>query len=180
MRRTAAEYHRLTSYERNRLPGGGLDWANMPGTAKHYEGYPAIALPREFDLPETSLAALYTAETDAAPPAGSLTASVLSTILFTAYGLTARRRAMGEEFFFRSAPSAGALYPSEIYLGAWEVEDIPPGLYHFNTIRHTLTRLREGDFRGTLGTGSIDAPPLEGTVTFYITGIFFRSSWKPM
>ena len=45
---------------------------------------------------------------------------------------------------FRAAPSAGALYPLEIYLVTRE------GLFHYEPGRHSLTRLREDDLRDAL------------------------------
>ena len=39
----------------------------------------------------------------------------LTRILFCADGLTRRTRVGGEDYHFRAAPSAGALYPIEIY-----------------------------------------------------------------
>ena len=45
---------------------------------------------------------------------------------------------------FRAAPSAGALYPLEIYLVTRE------GLFHYEPGGHSLTRLREDDLRDAL------------------------------
>ena len=178
MQQTASGYHHLTSYESDRMQGGGLDWTNLPHTYKFYEGHNSIPLSREFEFPKISLRSLYACQIEGATCAESLAAVQLSTVLFLAYGLTARRQAIGEDFFFRSVPSAGALYPAEIYVGAWNMEGVPTGLYHFDTTRHVLVPLRSGDFRHTLGPISNDIPISDKSLTFYVSGIFFRSSWK--
>jgi SagB-type dehydrogenase family enzyme len=47
----------------------------------------------------------------------------------------------------RTAPSAGALYPLEIYLLAGNVTDLPVGIYHYKPRNHELILIREGDIR---------------------------------
>jgi SagB-type dehydrogenase family enzyme len=45
----------------------------------------------------------------------------------------------------RAAPSAGGLYPGELYLAVCNVRDVEPGLYHYNVGDHALETLRAGD-----------------------------------
>lgn len=47
----------------------------------------------------------------------------------------------------RTAPSAGALYPLEVYLVAGAVSGIRPGIYHYDPRRHRLLLESEGDAR---------------------------------
>ncbi|MGE5842794.1 MAG: SagB/ThcOx family dehydrogenase, partial [Deltaproteobacteria bacterium] len=75
------------------------------------------------------------------------------------------------DFFFRSAASAGALYPTEIYVAANGIKGIDNGLYHFAIHSHSLVPLRKGVVIGPAQG--------EGTrLTFLLTAIFFRSAWK--
>lgn len=55
----------------------------------------------------------------------------------------------------RTAPSAGALYPLELYVLAGVVEDLSPGLYHFNVERHELEELTPGDPRPRLAAAAL-------------------------
>ncbi len=50
----------------------------------------------------------------------------------------------------RAYPSAGGLYPFEIYLVAGRIEGLSAGIYRFNWREHTISLIREGDFRQQL------------------------------
>ena len=63
----------------------------------------------------------------------------LSKILHQSYGITGE--APGNKEFrqnFRAAPSAGALYPAEIYIAIRKVSGVDPGIYHYNVPNHEL------------------------------------------
>ena len=44
----------------------------------------------------------------------------------------------------RACPSEGGVYPCEIYVAAFAVAGLEPGLYHFNVREFALYRLRDG------------------------------------
>lgn len=78
----------------------------------------------------------------------------LSQILWAAQGVTREidtvpRVFIGEKWFggVRTAPSAGALFPIELYIAAGNVENIDPGLYKYNALNHTLIKIMDGDKR---------------------------------
>lgn len=161
-------YHEKVSYDRREMGGHFLDWANQPRVEKVYPGRRTFELSREVGFPDLSLGRIL----DKGPPpkeAPPLTPERLSRMLFSAYGVSARARQPGGELHLRTAPSAGALYPCELYLDLAQDRDgsagYEPGLYHYRPQTHGLTRL---------GSGRQD---LEGTV-FFITVIPFRSAWK--
>lgn len=65
----------------------------------------------------------------------------LSAILWSAQGITDPRRG------FRTAPSAGALYPLEIYLSVREegIEELERGLYLYEPEDHSLVKISSDD-----------------------------------
>ena len=69
-----------------------------------------------------------------------LTLAEVSQLLWAAQGTTSPRG-------LRTAPSAGALYPLEIYVVAGNVEDLPNGVYNYRPYKHELVRVAKGDKR---------------------------------
>ena len=174
---TGKEYHTITSYDRFRMKGHGLDWAHQPDPYKTYEGIEQIQLPEVSDVPKISLWDLNEEEVlDTQPEPFDL--NRLSRILLLSYGFTAKARHPGYEFFYRSAASAGALYPIEIYLAAFNVAALDQGLYHYNIRDRALTLLRKGLFREFSGNALNDIPSADMSACFLISGIFYRTAWK--
>ncbi len=58
----------------------------------------------------------------------------------------------------RTAPSAMAVYPLEVYLVAGGVEGLPAGVYRYRSATHDLVLARAGDLRGEL-TSQPGRPP---------------------
>jgi SagB-type dehydrogenase family enzyme len=80
-----------------------------------------------------------------------LTAEHLSQILWAAYGVTDPRPDVA--FLrggLRTAPSAGALYPFEIYVAVGQVKGIESGIYHYISQEHKIVRKIEKDIRADL------------------------------
>ena len=50
----------------------------------------------------------------------------------------------------RTVPSAGATYPLEIFVVVRNVESLKPGLYHYNSKKHSIKLVKEGDFSSEL------------------------------
>ena len=103
----------------------------------------------------------------------------ITRLLFCAGGLTRSLRVGSEAHHFRAAPSAGALYPIEIYLAAGEVEGLEAGLYHFSPADLRLRGLRRGDWRPLIANSAAMRPSiLEARAVFVMSSIFWRSAWK--
>jgi SagB-type dehydrogenase family enzyme len=52
----------------------------------------------------------------------------------------------------RTAPSAGALYPLEVYVVAGNVEGLNPGIYKYKPLTHELVKVSTGDKRSQMVT----------------------------
>ncbi len=94
-------------------------------------------------------------------------------ILWAAQGITDSRGG------YRTAPSAGAMYPLEVYLVAGSIVDCPPGVYRYSPKAHSLNLQAEGDLRRDLvaaagGQDSIGSAP----ASLVITAVFERTTGR--
>ncbi|MGM0454222.1 MAG: SagB/ThcOx family dehydrogenase [Thermodesulfobacteriota bacterium] len=173
---TASQYHHQISYDRHRMTPHSLDWANQPATEKNYPGIEPVKLPPPDRNFEGHLRRVYRGDFQTAPmPEPDL--AELANILAAGHGLTARVRQPGTDFYLRSSPSAGALYPNELYMARFYDGQTAPGIYHYDIQRFALNPLRTGHYGPTLSSAVSD--DCSGAcAVFVITGIFFRSAWK--
>lgn len=108
----------------------------------------------------------------------------LSILLYYAYGVNTWGEAevQGERVAVgrRCVPSAGGLYPLELYIATLHC-DLKPGLYHYQSRDNTLEHLRAGDFKQDL-LRMIQAEPYvdlsNGSVVLFITGVIERQMIK--
>jgi SagB-type dehydrogenase family enzyme len=169
-------FQETTSYQRGHLSGGRLDWASKPPTYKHYPNAPRIALSppqteggaRVWDVLQTRRSVRRYEDTD-------LSEQELSQLLWAAQGITRARHGVN----FRTAPSAGALYPVETYLAVHAVDGIAAGIYHYTVEAHALEQLETGDFRLNVARAALDQEiAYRANVVFIWTAVFERSKWK--
>jgi SagB-type dehydrogenase family enzyme len=174
----ALAYHEATkhSYTSVRSDAHLLDWSNRPLPYKIYPGAGTFALPRDLSLPPTSTLSALRRRSDS--PQKPLDLESVTRLLFCAGGLTKRANVGGEDYHFRAAASAGALYPVELYLVAGEIEGMERGLYHFLPADLKLHGLRRGDWRPYLA-GCVGSTSLRhARAVLIMTSIFWRSAWK--
>jgi len=99
----------------------------------------------------------------------------LSQLLFAAQGISGKMYGKG----LRTAPSAGALYPFEVYVVVNNVQDLPRGIYHYSVLDHSLEEVKSGDFRKRITDAGLKQEMLgEAGVTFVLSGIFDRVCHK--
>ncbi|MFZ0888420.1 MAG: SagB/ThcOx family dehydrogenase [Candidatus Binataceae bacterium] len=176
----ARVYHDVTkhSYTSVRSTPHVLEWDNKPLPYKIYPEVAGLSLPRDLSLSRMpALEAIGPEEVE--DPAAALDLPALTRILFSAGGLTRQRRVGGEIYHFRAAPSAGALYPIEIYAAAADVEGLEAGLYHFSPADLKLRGLRPGDWRATLVRAAAMRTSIRrARAVVLMSAIFWRSAWK--
>ena len=101
--------------------------------------------------------------------------TTLATLLWATQGITLS----ASGYQFRTAPSAGALYPVETYLSVHEVEGVKQGIYHFNVFDFALEEIVLGNFGKHLTHAALDQAMVgRGAVVFIWTGVILRSMWK--
>ena len=101
-----------------------------------------------------------------------LTLQEVSQLLWATQGIT-------DPLGRRTAPSAGALYPLEIYAVAGNVQDLSSGVYKYEPEKHQLMRVMDGDMRdelagAALGQGSVRG----GAIAFVFTAVYERTTVK--
>ena len=106
----------------------------------------------------------------------ALSANHLSQILWAAYGVTApipdRPILRGG---LRTAPSAGARYPLEIYAVIGNVEGIEPGVYRYVSEEHKIVRTVDNDIREQLCEAALEQNMVkEAPVCILYTAIYDR------
>ena len=101
-----------------------------------------------------------------------LTVEEIGQLLWAAQGVT-------EKWGGRTAPSAGALYPLEIYLLAGEIKGLETGLYHYRPSDHSVSRQEAEDLRGNVMEASLHQEQiLKAPATLIITAVFERITEK--
>lgn len=101
-----------------------------------------------------------------------LTLSDVSQLLWSAQGVT-------DPNGYRTAPSAGALYPLEAYLVAGKVTDLRSGIYKYDCRRHQLIRVVDGDKRGELSRAALEQSCVRSAaVVLAFTAVFERTTVK--
>ena len=82
----------------------------------------------------------------------ALPLSTLSALLWGSYGITRTDEALlgGSLALMRPVPSAGGLFPLEIYVASQRVQDLPDGLHHYNVRNHALEPMSDGPIFKTL------------------------------
>lgn len=109
----------------------------------------------------------------------ALTQQELSKLLWYSYGITDKTIYERFEVLGRPNPSAGALYPFELYLSIFNVEDIEPGIYHYCPIDHSLEQLKIGNFSNKLVQYFMGQYYIsDASLIIMLSGITDRITWK--
>ncbi len=102
----------------------------------------------------------------------ALTLAQVAQLLWAAQGVTGRDGG-------RTAPSAGALCPLELYLVAGEVRELAPGICHYVPGRHELRLVKAGDARrGLYAAALAQECVLEAAAVFVFAAVEQRTARK--
>jgi len=115
----------------------------------------------------------------------SLTIATLSQLAWAAQGMTLTMDAppgwswgtwQGGK---RTAPSAGALYPLELYVVAGNVDGVKPGVYKYTSQKHQLQSVVAGDKRSALASAALGQKWMEDApCVFVIAAVYRRTEVK--
>lgn len=176
----AERYHEETKYSeaglrREALQRPQLDWSSQPVPFHQMEGE-RLLLPSE-GIPIQRPGA--EVEERPAAPEGRVDAERLARVLWFTNGCTRIVRMPGGMHHFRAAPSAGAMYPTEIYVVVRDVPGVEPGVYDYQILDHALVRVRSGDPTEGLRAAAFGHTAIEAAdAVVILTGVWRRSSWR--
>lgn len=173
----AYRYMRETKYDRESIfRRNDLDPIPRPPIYKTYPEATRIPLPEPVLEAEVSFWNIlrqrrsrrrYTSE--------PLSIETLSSLLWAMQGITLS----APGYQFRTAPSAGALYPVETYVSVHRVSGVKQGVYHFNVADFALEEISLGNLGGHLSRAALDQAMVgRAAVLFIWTAIVLRAMWK--
>ncbi|AEF97295.1 SagB/ThcOx family dehydrogenase [Methanotorris igneus] len=101
-----------------------------------------------------------------------LTLEELSQLLFACQGIT-------DDYGFRTAPSAGATYPLEIYVSVKNVVGLSKGVYKYIPHSHSLLKVFDGDIGEELATLALNQYFIaEAPVVIIFTAVYERATQR--
>jgi len=107
----------------------------------------------------------------------ALTLAEVGQVLWAAYGVTQPLAGASLRGGLKTTPSAGATYPLEVYLAAWRVEGLQPGIYLYRPQGHCLQPIRMGDYHNELTSACYWQPYAGGAPAALIySAVFSRTT----
>jgi SagB-type dehydrogenase family enzyme len=101
-----------------------------------------------------------------------LTLSEVSQLLWAAQGVTSARG-------LRTAPSAGALYPLEVYVVSGNVDGLPDGVYQYRPDKHEIALVVRGDKRGELCRAALGQTSVRNAAAVIVfSAVYERTGMK--
>ncbi len=102
----------------------------------------------------------------------ALTLEEVSQLLWAGQGITDTRGG-------RTAPSAGATYPLEVYLVSGNVQSLAAGIYKYNPKKHELIKVSDGDVRAKLADAAlVQTFVAAASIDIVIAAVYERTTWR--
>lgn len=165
-----------TKYLRDKMEAGYMGWSSQPEPYKRYAESKKINLYHPDDITTMTLTdALKERRSERDYSHQPLTMEQLSYLLWACGGSQREE----EGFEFRTAPSAGGLYPIETYVIVNRVDGVEQGVYHYAVRRHQLEQIKKGSFGREIAIAALDQRMcMEAAAVFAWAAVFQRSKWK--
>jgi SagB-type dehydrogenase family enzyme len=103
-----------------------------------------------------------------------------SALLFASYGAIAPARFSGQTAFLRrTVPSAGGLFPLELYVFTQRVQSLDDGLFHYDVVAHSLHQLHRGNLFSTMEPMFYAFPFMkDANLVVAMAAVFMRTQGK--
>ncbi len=173
-------YHQETKYneaemEKHQRP---LDWASTPSHFKSYHSDNKINLMPYLPFKNNPFTGEPMAPVKEAEYAIGL--GPVSRLLYFTNGVTGvLQYPHGQSVILRAAPTAGGLYPTEIYLAIRNMPKVNDGIYNFQVKDHSLLPVWEGDFWDKIGQYCLGHEAVgQSNLLMIMTAVYQRSVWR--
>jgi SagB-type dehydrogenase family enzyme len=176
MNGTGDRFQQETKYNPRKMPGHRLDWSAKPDLYKEYPQVGKVELPafepaKEMSLDKTLRQRKSIRDFQAVP----ISKGQLAYLLWASTGI----QRIEDGYEFRTAPSAGALYPIETYVVVNNVKTLEPGVYHYAIRAHQLEQLTRRDLRKQTASAALGQGMCATAAAVFIwTAVFERCKWK--
>lgn len=176
----AERYHEETKYSADSLRREAaaaipMDWTRQPVPFKRYEGQRVLLPTAGLPLMRHGLLGA----DDEAPQPGVMGLGRLGRILWHTNGCTRIVQMVGTVQHFRAAPSAGAMYPTEIYVATRGLPGLADGVHDYQVLDHSLARIRDTDATTALATACFGHSAFEtAQAVVILTAEWQRSAWR--
>jgi SagB-type dehydrogenase family enzyme len=169
-------FQQETKYERERLGEDRIDWTSRAPLYREYPEARKIRLPTPGAPVMSAFAEILSRRRSIREYSPRpLPMEDISFLLWASSGL----QRVEDGHAFRTAPSAGALYPVDTYVIAHRVEGVERGVYHYGVRDHLLEEVASGDFRKDLVRAALFQEFCsEASAAFVWTAVFPRAKWK--
>ena len=170
------QFQQKSKYFRRDMGKNFPAFHNQPSLYKTYPEAQKISLPEASGFPDKNLGTILSERQSIRRFSNApLSKNDLSRLLWACTGISRRWKG----FAFRTAPSAGALYPVETYLVINRVKEIEPGVYHYALESNELEILKKGEFGREAASAALGQEMCAmAPVVFIWSAIFQRSRWK--
>lgn len=157
----------------------------LPDKYKLYEGVTPLLLektPQDFRF-DASFEDLFRYEQEA--ECRPLTWQRFSHLMYLTMGQIGKKPWPDQGYLVRrTSPSGGARHPTEAYIAVFQLENIPAGVYHYNTRDHGLDPLRAVEASALRQEVRAAAPDVQSRLGFEPKAVLFfttipeRSMWR--
>lgn len=155
-----------------------LDWTSTPSPFKTYHSDKKLNLMPYLPFknnPFTGAPMASVKEERYAPGLESV-----SRLLYFTNGVTGiLKYPHGQSVVLRAAPTAGGLYPTEIYLAIRKMSNVKDGIYNFQVRDHSIIPVWEGNFWDKVTQYCLGHDALaQSNLLMIMTSVYQRSVWR--
>lgn len=164
-------YHQETKYSPKGLSKSQrqIDWTKQPTPFKEYKKGKKVELAKYISKRGLD-------ENDNSPENKSL--EDLAKLLYYTNGVTALIP-YSTPLLLRASPSAGGLYPTEIYVVSNNYKGLEDGIYNFQVKNHSLVEFWDKNIWEQLKNACFGSSVFDqSTLSIIFTGVFYRSEWR--